>query len=195
MQFGIVNRALKGQEVCGDAYFIKEFENKALIAVIDGLGHGPDAVTASNTAVEYIKNNYQKSLTEIIKNCHEELKKTRGAAVGIALIDLESSTLRYAGVGNIEVRVKSRTVIRPISVNGIVGYNLRKVREEEFPYRQGDIIILHSDGISTKFDLNLYPPEFLGQHPQTIAERIAAEFGRERDDLTIVVARQDKTEG
>ena len=194
MQFGTVRRALEGQNVCGDAYFIKEFKNKALIAVIDGLGHGPDAATASSTAVEHLKNNYQKSLTEIIKGCHEELKKTKGAAIGIALIDLESSTLRYAGVGNIEVRVKSRTVIRPISINGILGYNLHKVREEEFPYRQGDMIILHSDGISTKFDLNLYTPEFLGQHPQTIAERIAAEFGRERDDLTIVVAREDKRE-
>ena len=42
--------------------------------------------------------------------------------------------------------------------------------------------------------MNLYPPEFLGQHPQAIAERIAAEFGRERDDRTIVVTRLDKTE-
>ncbi|NQT69469.1 MAG: SpoIIE family protein phosphatase [Desulfobacteraceae bacterium] len=192
MQFGIVNQALKGQNLCGDACFIKEFENKALIAVIDGLGHGPDAAAASNAAVEHIKINYQKSLTEIIKGCHEEMKMTRGAAIGIALIDLESSTLRYAGVGNIEVRVKSRTTIRPISINGILGYNFRKVREEEFPYRQGDMIILHSDGISAKFDLDLYPPEFLGQHPQTIAERIAAEFGRETDDLTIVVARHGK---
>lgn len=195
MKFGVINRALKGEKLCGDAYFIKEFENRILIAVIDGLGHGDDAAAASNAAVEYIKNHYQKSLTEIIKSCHEELKNTRGAAIGIALIDLKSSTLRYAGVGNIEVRVKSRTVIRPVSINGILGYNLRKVREEEFPYSPGDLIILHSDGISTKFDLNLYPPEFLGQHPQTIAERIATEFGRERDDLTIVVARQDKTEG
>ena len=195
MQFGIVNRALKGQKLCGDAYFIREFEDKVVIAVIDGLGHGDDAAAASNTAVGHIKNNYQKSLTEIIKSCHEEMKKTRGAAIGIALIDMESSTLRYAGVGNIEVRVKSRTTIRPVSVSGILGYNLRKVREEEFPFNHGDLIILHSDGISAKFDLNLYPPEFLGQHPQTIAEKIAAEFGRERDDLTIVVARQDKMEG
>lgn len=134
MRFGIVNQALKGQRLCGDAYFIKEFESRIFIAVIDGLGHGTDAAAASDTAVGYIKNNYQKSLTEIITGCHEELKKTRGAAVGMALIDLESSTLRYAGVGNIEVRVKSRTVIRPISVNGILGYNLRKVREEEFSY-------------------------------------------------------------
>jgi serine/threonine protein phosphatase PrpC len=195
MQFGVVNRALRGETSCGDAYFIREFENKVLVAVMDGLGHGDDAAAASNTAVEYIKNNYQKGLTEIIKGCHEELKKTRGAAIGIALIDPDRSVLRYAGVGNIEVRVKSRTVIRPVSINGILGYNLRKVREEDFPYSPGDLIILHSDGISTKFDLNLYPPEFLGQHPQTIAERIAAEFGRERDDLTIVVARQDKMGG
>lgn len=189
MQFGIVNRALKDQTACGNAYFIKEFEKKVFIAVIDGLGHGDDAAHAAKTAVEYINSNYKKSLTEILNGCHKELEKTRGAAIGIALIDQEHSTLRYAGVGNIEVRVKSRTTIRPVSVNGIVGYNLRKVREEEFPYSPGDIIILHTDGISGKFDLNLYPPEFLGQAPQKIAEKIAAEFGRERDDLTIVVAK------
>jgi len=194
MQFGTVRRTLEGQEVCGDAYFVKAFENKVLIAVVDGLGHGPDAAAAANTAVEYLKNNYQKSLTEIIKGCHKEMKGTRGAAIGIALIDLQNSVLRYTVVGNIEVSVKSRTVIRPISINGILGYNLRQVREEEFSFNPGDLIILHSDGISTKFDLNLYPPEFLGQHPQTIAERIAAEFGSGRDDLCIVVAREDKRE-
>jgi len=190
----VINEALKGQTVCGDAYFIKEFENKVLIAVIDGLGHGSDAAVAANRAVEYLESHYEKSLTEIIKGCHEELKKTRGAAIGLALIDLDRSVLRYAGVGNIEARVRSRTTIRPVSVNGILGYNLRKVKEEEFPYNPGDLIILHSDGISGKFDFNLFPPEFLGQHPQTIAERIAAEFCRERDDFTIVVARQDKME-
>ena len=192
MEFGIVNRAIKGQDDCGDAYFIKEFENKVLIAVIDGLGHGSDAAAASARAVEYLENNYEKRLTEIIRGCHKDLKGTRGAAIGIALIDLERSVLRYSGVGNIEIRVRSRATIRPVSINGILGYNLRKVREEEFPYSPGDIIIIHSDGVSGKFDLNLYPPEFLGQHPQEIAEKIVSEFGRERDDLTVVVARQKK---
>jgi negative regulator of sigma-B (phosphoserine phosphatase) len=144
--------------------------------------------------VEHIKNNYKKSLTEIIKGCHEKMKKTRGAVIGIALIDLDRSILRCAGVGNVEIRVRSRTTLRPVSTNGILGYNLRKVREKEFSFNPGDLIILHSDGISGKFDLDMYPPEFLGQHPQIIAERIAAEFGRRTDDLTIVVARQEKRE-
>jgi len=194
MRFGVVNRSVKGETVCGDAYFIREFENRFLIAVIDGLGHGTAAAEASFKAVEYLKVNYDRSLTEIIRGCHKELKDTRGAVMGIALIDPGRSVLRYAGVGNIEIRVMGRSVVRPAPVNGIVGYNLRKVREEEFPYTRGDLIILHSDGISGKFDLNIYPPEFLGQHPQVIAERIAAGFGRERDDLTIVVARQGITE-
>jgi len=189
MQFGVVKRALKGQAACGDAYFIKEFANRVLIGVVDGLGHGPDAAAAAETAVEYIGNNYRKSLTEIIRGCHEKLKETRGIVAGIALIDQGRSILRYTGVGNIAIRVRSRTRIRPVSVNGILGHNLRKVREEEYPYNPGDMIILHSDGISRKFYMKLYPPEFFRRHPQGIAERIAAEFGRESDDLTIVVAR------
>lgn len=195
MQFGVVRRALKGQAACGDAYFFKEFENEVLIAVIDGLGHGPDAAAAAETAVEYLKNNYTKNLEEIIRGCHETLKKTRGAAVGIALIDVDLSVLRYAGVGNIRMKVRSQTRIRPVSVNGILGYNLRRVRVEEFPYTPGDLIILYSDGISGKFDLNAYPPQLLEQHSQAIAERIAAEFGEERDDFTVVVARQEERKG
>jgi len=194
MQFGTVRRALEGQNVCGDAYFIKAFENKVLITVIDGLGHGPDAAVAANTAVEYIKNNYKKGLTEIIKGCHKEMKRTRGAVIGIALIDLKSSILRYAGIGNIEAIVKSRTMIRPNSQNGILGHNLSEVKEEEFPFNPGDLIILHSDGISKQFDLDLYPPEFFGQYPQTIVERVTAEFGSKSDDLCIVAAREDKRE-
>ncbi|MBE3036869.1 MAG: SpoIIE family protein phosphatase [Candidatus Atribacteria bacterium] len=194
MQFGMVRRALEEEKVCGDAYFIKAFENKVLITVIDGLGHGPGAAVAANTAVEYIKNNYKNGLTDIIKGCHREMKETRGAVIGIALIDLKSSILRYTGVGNIKVMVKSQTVFRPISINGILGYNLHKVKETEFPFNPGDLVLLHSDGISKRFDLNLYPPEFFGQHPQAIVERIMAEFGSKRDDLCIVAAREDKRE-
>ena len=194
MQFGMVRRALEEEKVCGDAYFIKAFENKVLITVIDGLGHGPDAAVAANTAVEYIKNNYKKGLTDIIKGCHREMKETRGAVIGIALIDLKSSILRYTGVGNIAAIVKSRTMIRPNSLSGILGYNLSEVKEEEFPFNPGDLIILHSDGISNKLDLNLYPPEFFGQHPQVIVERVTAEFGSKSDDLCIVAAREDKRE-
>ena len=192
MQFSMVKRALEGEKVCGDAYFIKAFENKVLITVIDGLGHGPDAAVAANTAVEYIKNNYKKGLTDMIEGCHKEMGGTRGAVIGIALIDLENSILRYTGVGNIEVMVKSRTVFRPISINGILGYNLHQVKETEFPFNPGDLILLHSDGISKRFDLNLCPPEFLEQHPQTIVERIMAEFGSKRDDLCIVTARENR---
>ena len=193
MQFGTVIKALEGEKVCGDAYFIKAFENKVLIAVIDGLGHGPDAAVAANTAVECIKNNYKKGLTEIIESCHKEMKGTRGAVIGIALIDLKNSILRYTGVGNIEAMVKSQTVFKPISINGILGYNnLHTVKEEEFPFNPGDLILLHSDGISKQFDLNIYPPEFLGQHPQIIVERVMAEFDSKRDDLCIVAAREDR---
>jgi serine phosphatase RsbU (regulator of sigma subunit) len=194
MQFGTVRRVLEDEKVCGDAYFIKAFENKVLITVIDGLGHGPDAAVAANTAVEYIKNNYKKGLTEIIKGCHKEMKKTRGAVIGIALIDLKSSILRYAGVGNIKAIVKSRTIFWLVSQNGILGYNLSQVKEEEYPFNPGDLIVLHSDGISNELDLNLYSPEFLGQHPQTIVERVMADFGSKRDDLCVVAAREDKRE-
>jgi serine phosphatase RsbU (regulator of sigma subunit) len=190
VQFGVINKPFEGELACGDAYFIKEFGNKILISVIDGLGHGINASISANKALNYFEKNYKRSLKEIIKGCHEELKQTRGAVIGIALIDLDRSILTYSGIGNIEIRIKSITKIRPISANGILGNNLKMVRVEEFPYHRGDIIILYSDGISPKFDLDRYPPLFFRQHPQKIAEEIASEFEKKNDDVTILVARE-----
>jgi len=191
MQFGVINKPLEGEVACGDTYFIKEFGSKVLVSVIDGLGHGINAAISAKKALTYIKNNYKKSLTEIIKGCHEELKNTRGAVIGMVLVDFDRSVLIYSGIGNIEVRIKSIINIRPISINGILGNNFKMIRVEEFPYHREDIIILYSDGISSEFDLDRYPPQFFRQHPQKIAEKIASEFERKNDDVTIVVAKEN----
>jgi serine/threonine protein phosphatase PrpC len=191
VQFGVINKPLEGETACGDTYFIKEFGSKILISVIDGLGHGINASIVANKALKYIEKNYKRNLTEIINGSHEELKQTRGAVIGMALVDLKRSVLIYSGIGNIEIKIKSIAKIRPISANGILGHNLKMVRVEEFPYQRGDIIILYSDGISPKFDLDRYPPLFFRQHPQKIAENIALEFERKNDDVTVLVAKEN----
>ena len=104
-------------------------------------------------------------------------------------VDRVSEQVSFAGVGNIGVRVFSDTSIKPISRNGIVGFRMSNVREFSYPYTEGDVFILHSDGVSTRFVVD----ERWVRHPDTdlqeVAEEIVENYGKQDDDVTILVAR------
>jgi serine/threonine protein phosphatase PrpC len=186
MKFCVKKRPLSGNKKCGDLSFIKEFNGKIMIAVIDGLGHGERAEDAAVKAVEYLKNNYHLNLPEIFHGCNEFLKETVGAAMGIAFIDRDNCHITFAGVGNIGARVVSDRRYSLVSDFGIVGGGIRKVREDKSVFKDGDMIIMHSDGISEKFDVFSYDKE-VRSDPRRLAEAISNEFCRSHDDSIIVV--------
>ncbi|MGC8913820.1 MAG: hypothetical protein ACP5LE_07880, partial [Thermoplasmata archaeon] len=116
---------LPGYSVCGDSAFVIEGE-RMLIACCDGLGHGQPAHEAVELAESIVRKNAEKDICEIMRILHEELRKSVGAAVGIVAIDKSRGTLEYCGVGNIDLRAYSKLEFHPVSVPGIVGYNMRK---------------------------------------------------------------------
>ena len=188
MKLGIAGRPYPGETVSGDACFAREYDGKTLIGVVDGLGHGPGAALVARRAVDYLEEHYREAPVKIMRGCHQALRGTRGAAVGLALIDPERSTLTYVGIGNIEIRVVGEESRSLPSLYGIVGDNVRKIRAEEVAYHPGDLVIMHSDGVSAKFGLDDYPG-LRQKDPQQIAEAIARDYARENDDVLIVVAR------
>lgn len=188
MEIGVVERPFLGEEESGDAYFVRDYADKTLLALIDGLGHGPRATQVSRKAFEYLNDHFRDDLSEIMWGCHRALKKTRGAAVGLILLDSQVDTLTFVGVGNVEVRVVGEKSHSFVSVRGIVGYNLRKVRPEVVSYQPGDLIVMHTDGLSAKFNLDQYPG-LRKKDPQRIAETIFQDHAREHDDATILVGR------
>lgn len=109
--------------------------------------------------------------------------------MGIARIDRVPCTLTYASVGNIEARVIGADhVLRPVAINGIVGYNARIFRSEVFPFLPGDMLLLHSDGISDRFNLSV---SARGQDPQVLADQLAAAHGRPNDDQLLLIVTDD----
>lgn len=186
MKFCVEKRPLSGNKKCGDLSFIKEFDGKIMVAVIDGLGHGKYAEDAAVKAAEYLENNYRLNLSELFHGCDESLKKTVGIAMGIVLIDRDNCLITFAGVGNIGARVVSSRLFSFASDFGIVGAGIRKVREEKSEFRDRDMIIMYSDGISEKFDVFSYDKE-VRSDPQRLAPAISNEFCRSHDDSIIVV--------
>ncbi len=192
-QVGAVCLPVAGEEACGDAWDIGMGRSSVAICTADGLGHGPDAALASDPAVVLASQRPDLSATSLIALAHEALRGTRGAAMAIAVIDEEKGQLGFVGVGNIAGCIFTDGARRHLmSHNGIVGSNLRKVQEFCHPWEPGAMVILHSDGIATRWDLDSYPG-LVFRHPSLIAAVLYRDFARKRDDAMVVVVRQRST--
>lgn len=189
MKFGIVHRPKSGRNVSGDAYLIKEEKEVTLICLVDGLGSGEAAAEAAQAAIRCVEISSTLPLSDILAKCHQALRGTRGAVMALLRISFAEGAMTFAGVGNIGIRVRSTAPIKPISRNGIVGYRLPRLQEFTYPYTPGDLFVLHTDGISSRFILNDALWAKKAQDVQTLADEIARNFGKDNDDVTVLVAR------
>lgn len=156
---------------------------------VDGLGHGPEAAQASRKAIDMLPDLVHQSPGQLMNSVHNGLRSTRGAAIAIAQVDPENAQLLFAGIGNIAVSTYEDDKRRHlISHNGIAGVNLRKVQEFSQPWADNMLLIAHSDGINTRWDLNQYP-DLRYRHPGLIAGVLYRDFCRGRDDVSVVVLR------
>ncbi len=189
MDFGIVYRPKSGHDISGDGYLIREREEATLVCLIDGLGSGEPAAEAAQAAIRCIEVSSTLPLSDIMVKCHQALRGTRGAVMALLRVSFAESAMTFVGVGNIGIHVRSTALIKPISRNGIVGHRLPRLQEFTYPYTPGDLFVLHTDGISSRFtpDGALWTEG--AQDVQTLADEIAQNFGKENDDVTVLVAR------
>jgi hypothetical protein len=167
---------------CGDEFLIEAGDPDFIAAVIDGLGHGHEASIAAVRAVAAIRETQTLTVEEIVLHCHEALRETRGAAVGVLKVDAAGKG-SFCGVGNIDVVALAGASPGLFCSAGIVGHNLRRCRAMPFSMKPGDVYCLVSDGVSTRGDLRFALPG----EPLEVARRIVEKFGRDHDDATALV--------
>lgn len=189
LRYGLVHQPIPGESESGDAYCVIDRGSFYLVAVVDGLGHGEEARRSARRAIAYLEAHPEKPPQFLVEGCHEALKGTRGAVMAVARVERERGVLQHAGLGNIETRVVGpERVRRPVTVNGIVGHALRKLRTEEFPFAPGDLLLMHSDGISDRFELS---PLARNRDVQMLADQLVRENGRFNDDQLMLVVRDE----
>lgn len=189
---GGVSRTMPGQEVCGDAWAAIRSNGTLSIMLADGLGHGPEAAEASSQAIRVFGRTFREAPAEILLAIQEALRSTRGAAVAVAEIVPAKREVRFAGVGNIAgVVLDAETSRSMVSHNGIVGHEMRRVQEFSYPWSAGSVLVLHSDGVSSRWDLGRYPGLW-GRHPTVIAGVLYRDFARSNDDATAAVVRDTR---
>jgi negative regulator of sigma-B (phosphoserine phosphatase) len=184
---GVAQRPAAGETSCGDAYAIVRRGRATLVALADGLGHGPEAARAAEAFCAHARASADRPLDAILLSAHRAVAGTRGVAA--ALLRLHPPDhFEFAGVGNVVLRVASERPVHPLSLAGTLGRrSTLRVRCERFPAATGDLLVMHTDGVSRGYDLERCSPEA----PQRIARRLLEAHGTPHDDATCLVVRWD----
>ena len=178
-----------GERFCGDAWDFHETAERMVVLLTDGLGHGRDASEAAREAVATFRKRHEMAPAEILGFLHDSLKKTRGAVAAVAEIRPAEGFLAYAGVGNISASVVTGNSSRSlVSHNGTLGMVTSRIQEFRTPWTRDSVLILHSDGLHSKWDLLSYAG-LAARHPAIIGATLLRDFRRHRDDASIVVVK------
>jgi anti-sigma regulatory factor (Ser/Thr protein kinase) len=180
-----------GETVSGDGWAVRASKGRRTLLVTDGLGHGLLAHEASVAARAIFVEHADEPITEIVERIHAGLRHTRGAAVAVCRLDPHDGVARFCGVGNIAGRIlDGERTWGLVSHHGTAGLEARKIQEFSYPWKPGSTLVLSSDGLATRWDLSEYPG-LLQHDPTLIAGVLYRDHARERDDVTVVVARHE----
>jgi len=191
IDLGIASFAPGNQVESGDLSVAAYSAGRALLAAIDGIGHGKNAAAAARTAATILESFSDDTLISLVQKCHDALRGTRGVVLSLAHIDFQHSTLTWLGVGNVQgVLLRSTNashfpnetlLLRP----GVLGSQLPHLQTATLPLFRGDTFAFATDGIQSDFSNDL----FLHESPQRSADRILAKHCKGNDDALIFVVR------
>ena len=189
VKWGVICLPVAGETACGDNWALAEKDDVFSLLLADGLGHGPLAAHAADRAVVIFNEDPVREPGRILEAVHAGIRSTRGAAVAVFKADLRTRALKYTGAGNISGTMIGDNQSRGFcSHNGTVGLQIHKIQEFDYPWPRNATIVMHSDGLKSRWDLAGYPG-LLQRHPSLIAAALYRDFSRGRDDLTVAVIR------
>ncbi|MEP7024119.1 MAG: ATP-binding protein [Actinomycetota bacterium] len=180
-------RPISGETECGDSYIAARTGAVTTALLCDGLGHGPMAAAASREAIRAFREAPGEEPAVLLEQVHRRMSGTRGGAV--AIVRAEGNAVRFAGLGNVAgwiVTADRRQGM--VSLPGIAGHQARKFRHFDYTIEPGAAVVLHSDGLSSRWDIrNL--PGLTGRDPLVLAAALLSEAGVHRDDAGVLVVR------
>jgi negative regulator of sigma-B (phosphoserine phosphatase) len=190
VEWAAIGCPIPGETSSGDGQLVVQRALRNLIAVMDGLGHGPEAHQATTAAIAVIAEFPDASLRSLFEHCHGALRRTRGVVMTIASIAADGQ-MEWMGVGNVEaIVVRSAAPSRHEAIvtrGGVVGYRLPSLHLGGTHLDAGDMLVMATDGIRSGFISSADPV----LSPEIIASRILEEHCRGTDDALVVVARYE----
>lgn len=188
--YAAINRACSGESHSGDATLCIELPHGPLLAIIDVLGHGPEAHDLARSCTywlsQYVKVQPQASVEATLLALDLHIKGSRGVAITLARVS--ANRVEVAGVGNTILYCVSDKVTPVSAQSGILGGNMPRLRPRQLDLAVGDLLVLTSDGISERLDSAF----LLGTSRRSLAEyaqAILRRYGRTHDDASCLIYR------
>lgn len=191
IEWAIAQRTMPGEDVSGDLHVVATYPQGALLAVVDGLGHGPEAALAAEIAVTTLVNHCSEPIRALVNRCHAALKLTRGVVMTVVCINFADDTLTWLGIGNVVCVIFRRDAdaSRPsesvLLRGGLVGGRLPALLTSVVSIEAGDLLVLASDGIANDFDRS----SVAKCSAQRIADYILSHYYKGTDDGLVLVVR------
>jgi anti-sigma regulatory factor (Ser/Thr protein kinase) len=187
LRMGITQHSLHDDPACGDVWEVAVKGLQISIMMIDGLGHGPEAEEAGMAgAGAFIRQPFADPGV-LLEDLHFDMRGSRGGAAALAQFDGASGKLRFIGIGNIGATLIGDDKTRGIpSHPGIVGLQYRKIAPVDYADCTGQLLIMFSDGLQSRWNLRDYPG-LMYRHPAIIAAVLHRDYCRGRDDVTVLV--------
>jgi anti-sigma regulatory factor (Ser/Thr protein kinase) len=180
-------RPITGETECGDAYGAVEAGGEVTAVLCDGLGHGPLAAAAAAEGVAAVLDDPAGEPAALLERVHRRMSGTRGGAVGIVRVGGRQA--RFAGLGNVAASIVSGGARKNmVSIPGIAGHQGRSIRQFDYEAPPGSAVILHSDGISSRWEAAALPG-IEARDPLLIAAVLLAQAGVHRDDAGVLVLK------
>jgi serine phosphatase RsbU (regulator of sigma subunit) len=191
IEWRVALRPAPVESVSGDCHLVASTAHGVLIAVVDGLGHGEDAMAAARMAVAVLEQHVREPVVAIVQHCHRALQSTRGVVMTVVDINLQDETLTALGIGNVETVIvranpQARTPRETVLLRcGVVGYQLPTLHPSVLPLSKGDVIVFATDGVREDFaDLIT-----IRETPARLAEKILAQKFRGTDDGLVLACK------
>ena len=191
LERGEAGAPLAGESRSGDLAVFAPYDGGALVATIDGLGHGDLAADAAEAAAAILRERPDQRPEILLERCHEALRKTRGVVATLAWFDLETERAQLDGDRQRRGPAPSRRP-RPHRLRRIPHPVRRRARlvtarcaDRADRARPGDCVVMATDGVAADFGTSLIP----GLPAPEQAERVLASHARGTDDALVVAVR------
>ena len=188
---GAVCLPIDGESVCGDGWSVVQSAERAVVLLVDGLGHGASAAEAADVAIATFRTASGGTPRDIANVIHAALRSTRGAALAVADVTptVDGAVVRYCGIGNTVAALVSGGAPRSFpSMNGTAGLQVRTMQEFTQPWTAGALLVMHTDGITTRWRVDSYRG-ILARDPMILAAALQRDHTRGRDDATVLAFR------
>ena len=214
IQIGTAKSTKSGSPVSGDSSLhIKLDDGKYLLALSDGMGSGPEAMKSSKIAVKMLERlltaGFEKdvSLKLINSTLSANTEEDMYATLDIEILDLFNGNMEFIKNGACPTYVKRGRDVQLLKSVSLPTGILNDVDLVVYDYdlQDGDILVMCTDGIidSNKEFLNkqLWLKYLLEDMETNDAQKIADiiireaidnDFGKQKDDMTVIVARVTK---